>query len=129
MIFKPLQPPECPEDSTSLNRLHLPPGTIEQNNQNAMQAMPLFSPAPYPPQLMTPSTTTPPTLSLPDPVDMATEKSVMYLEQDSPHDMLGLDIYDNTMDRRCSEGLGDDAPSSAAHLVENAGRNYTFKWW
>jgi len=59
---------------------------------------------------------------------MATEKSAMYLEQDPPHDMLGLDIYDNPMDCR-SECLGDDAPGSAAHLVENAGRNYAFKWW
>jgi len=71
---------------------------------------------------------TPPTLSLPDPIDMATEDSAMYLEQDPPQEMLGLDIYDNALDRR-NEDRGDDTPSSNAHLVENAGKNYAFKWW
>jgi hypothetical protein len=129
MVFEPLQPPERPEDSesiTSWNRLHLPLGTTEQND--ALHTPPSLSPAPYPPQPMNSSTATPPTLSLPDPVGVSTEQSAVYLEPGPPQDALGLDINDNVMDHR-NEDLGDDRPSSAALVVENAGNNYAFKWW
>jgi hypothetical protein len=73
-------------------------------------------------------TATPLTLSLPDPAGVSTEQSTVYLEPGPPQDALGLDTNDNVMDHR-NEDLGDDPPSSAALMVENAGKNYTFKWW
>jgi hypothetical protein len=123
MVLGPIQPPEQPEDLNPTPQ-HLPLDTINQDDQIAFHVISSLHPAPYPPQLMNTSNTSPSTSLLPPAGDMSTTNTTIRPGPDSPQV-----TTDDFADLHRRDYPGDDSLSPATVLAENAGKNFVLKQW